>query len=63
MTRLGPSAHAGFGGDCVFYLQQHVVRGVSEGTLFENEARDYLRVIEMEDAAYRSAEAGRWVEI
>ncbi|MCV3274316.1 Gfo/Idh/MocA family protein [Roseobacter sinensis] len=49
----------GFGGDCVYHLQHHVVRALREGTPVENEARDYLEVIRIKDAIYRSAETGR----
>ena len=63
--RLGPSLSAGFGGDCVFHLQQHVVdvvRGKDKAG-FENEAQTYLRVVEIEEAIYRSAEAGQWLTL
>lgn len=56
---LGPDTWDGFGGDCVHALQMHVVSGLLDGTLIENTARDYLPVIEIEDAIYRSAEAGQ----
>lgn len=55
---LGPDNWDGFGGDCVHALQCHVVRGLIDGTPLENEARDYLDVLRVEEAAYRSAEAG-----
>ena len=48
----------GFGGDCVHHLQQHVVSGILDGGLFENTARAYLKVIEIELALYASAESG-----
>ncbi|MEP4032391.1 Gfo/Idh/MocA family oxidoreductase [Roseibium polysiphoniae] len=44
----------GFGGDCVRALMQHVVDGVLDGTPLENEARDYLKVIAIEQAIYES---------
>lgn len=47
-----------FGGDCVFHLQSHVVAGILDGTAFENEATDYLRVMELEERIYESAESG-----
>jgi hypothetical protein len=56
---MGPDKHEGFGGDCTKALQGHVVSALLNGTPLENEARDYLRVIEIESAIYRSAEEGR----
>ncbi|MEP1929993.1 MAG: Gfo/Idh/MocA family oxidoreductase, partial [Roseibium sp.] len=44
----------GFGGDCVRALMQHVVDGVLDGTPLENEARDYLKVIAIEQSIYES---------
>lgn len=44
-----------FGGDCVHALQRHVVAGLQSGDLFENTARSYLPVIEIEEAIYTSA--------
>ena len=55
-TVLAPRDWPGFGGDCVHALQDHVVAGLLHGQPFENEARDYLRVMEVEAAVYRSAE-------
>lgn len=60
---LPASSHEGFGGDCVFHLQNHVVRGLMDGAEMENLAGDYLPVIEQENAIYASAEAGAWVEL
>ena len=58
-TLQEPIAWRGFAGDCVFALQRHVVDGLLEGRPFENTAADYLRVIEIEEAIYRSASEGR----
>jgi len=55
---LGADTHQGFGGDCTKMLQNHVVSALLRGTALENEARDYIRVIEIENAIYRSAENG-----
>ena len=63
MVLLEPRDWPGFGGDCVRALQAHVVDGVLEGTEIENLARDYLRVIEVEEAIYASAREGRKVEV
>lgn len=50
-----------FGGDCVFRFQQHVVRHLLEGAKLENAARSYLVNMEIEAAAYTSAQQGRLV--
>lgn len=62
-TLLPPDTHDGFGGDCVHALQSHVVSGVLRGSPLENQAEDYLKVIEIEDAIYASAETGRKQEL
>lgn len=62
-TLLEPQPWRGFAGDCVFALQQHVVAGLAGQDQFENTAADYLRVIEVEDAIYRSASEGRKREV
>jgi len=49
----------GFGGNCVHHLQSHVISGLLSQTPIENEAASYLRVIEIEEAIYRSAETGQ----
>ena len=46
----------GFGGDCVHALQSHVVAHLRQGAPLENTARDYLKVIAIEEAIYASAE-------
>ena len=51
----------GFGGDCVFALQRHVVRHLTEGSALENTAREYLATMRLVEAAYASFEEGRWV--
>ena len=53
----------GFGGDCVHALQSHVVSGVLDGTPLENEAQEYLTVIEVEDAIYASSLEGRKIKV
>lgn len=62
-TILSADAHDGFGGDCVHHLQSHVVASLLDGTALENLAADYLSVIEIEDAIYRSAETHRKLEL
>lgn len=54
-TILPPDDRPEFGGDCVHALQCHVVEGILDGLALENEAADYLTVIAIEEAIYRSA--------
>ncbi|MEM7291474.1 MAG: Gfo/Idh/MocA family oxidoreductase, partial [Pseudomonadota bacterium] len=49
----------GFAGDCVHALQEHVIDSIRNQTTPENTAADYLAVLEIEAALYRSAETGR----
>jgi predicted dehydrogenase len=60
---LPPNRWDGFGGDCVHALQSHVVSGLFDATPLENMARDYLQVIRIEEAVYRSAAEGRKVTL
>lgn len=53
-TLMAPRDWLGFGGDCLYALQQHVIEGLKSGAKFENLANDYLTVIEIEEAIYRS---------
>ncbi|MEM8743879.1 MAG: Gfo/Idh/MocA family oxidoreductase [Pseudomonadota bacterium] len=55
--------HIGFAGDCVHALQSHVVDGLLNDGAFENQARDYLRNLELEQAIYRSNETGARVGV
>ena len=48
----------GFGGDCVYRLQDHVVRHLRRGEPVMNTARDYLANLRIEDAVYRSSDQG-----
>lgn len=50
--------NSGFGGDCVYQLQRHLVEHLRQGTPLENSARDYLSNLELEAAAYHSNESG-----
>ncbi|MEP0960734.1 MAG: Gfo/Idh/MocA family oxidoreductase [Roseobacter sp.] len=56
---LQPDPWDGFGGDCVFALQSHVIDAVSQGRVPENIAREYCEVLRVRDAIYRSAQEGR----
>ncbi len=58
-----PDLSPTFGGDCVHFLQRHVVSGLLYATPLENLAEDYLSVIATELAIYNSAQAGRKVEL
>lgn len=53
----------GFGGDCVYALQRHVLAHIREGEPLENSGRDYLQNLMIEDLIYRSAETGRFLTI
>jgi predicted dehydrogenase len=56
---LKPDTSNGFGGDCVHALQTHVVSGLLDGAPLENCAADYLDVIRIEEAIYRSNETSQ----
>ncbi len=58
---LPPTTTQGFGGDCVYHLQAHVVAALDTGSAFENTASDYLDVMAIEEATYQSSERGEWV--
>ena len=60
---LPPDTHDGFGGDCVHHLQCHVASAVMDSTDLENEAAEYLAVIEAEIAIYKSAETGTKIRL
>ncbi|WP_119165957.1 Gfo/Idh/MocA family protein [Algihabitans albus] len=57
------SPQEGFGGDCVYALQRHVTDHLLHGSPIENEASDYLRNMEIEEAVYRSAALACAVEV
>ncbi|MEP3275963.1 MAG: Gfo/Idh/MocA family oxidoreductase [Stappiaceae bacterium] len=52
----------GFGGDCVYALQRHVSDHLLHGAPIENEARDYVGNIVIEEAIYESAASGAAVQ-
>lgn len=58
-----PQAWSGFGGDCVYALQKSVINGLLKNSKQENIARDYLRIIEIEEAVYRSAQMQKKLEV
>ncbi len=53
----------GFAGDCVAALQRHVIEYLRDDKPLINSGRDYLRNIEIEQAVYRSAAEGCWIEV
>lgn len=55
--------NAGFGGDCVYHLQDHVIRHLRDGSAIENSGADYLRNLEIEEAIYRSAREKRQISL
>lgn len=57
-TLLPADTWEGFGGDCVYALQSHVIDALASDALPENLARDYCTVLRTRDAIYRSAETG-----
>lgn len=53
----------GFPGDCVYALQKHVVDALFGRGSLENRAEDYLPVLMIEQAVYRSAASGQRLEL
>nr|WP_281493969.1 Gfo/Idh/MocA family oxidoreductase [Jannaschia sp. S6380] len=56
-TVLPARDRPGFAGDCVYALQSHVVAALTGDGELENEARDYLRVMQQVELCYASAAA------
>ena len=52
---LLPDKSGTFGGDCTFRLQKHAINALLGNGTLENEAEDYLNVIQIENAIYDSA--------
>jgi predicted dehydrogenase len=52
-----------FAGGACESLQRHVVRGLRDGTPFENTAREYLVNLRIQEAVYRSHAEGRRIEL
>jgi len=52
----------GFGGDCVYHLQSHVVDHFLNGAALENEASEYLTNIRVEQTIYEANERESWVD-
>ena len=53
----------GFGGDCVYALQKHVISHLRDGGRLENSGRAYLANLEVEDAVYRSSAGDRRISL
>ncbi|NNE87858.1 MAG: Gfo/Idh/MocA family oxidoreductase [Silicimonas sp.] len=60
---LSPDTHDGFGGDCVHAFQLHAINGFQNGGTLETKVEDYLTVIEIEEAIYRSADTSSKVAL
>ena len=60
---LAPRNYQGFGGDCVYALQKHVIDGLVKGAPIENAASDYLANLRIVEAAYQSNETGRRIDL
>ena len=52
-----------FGGDCARRLQQHVVDALNGAGELENRAQNYLKVVQIEAALYRSAAKGQKISL
>lgn len=59
----GAAAACGFAGDCVHALQQHVVDGLNGKVPYENTGREYLTVLTLVDAIYKSNEQGQKIDL
>jgi len=53
----------GFGGNCVFKLQRHIVEHLTQGAPLANPADDYLKNMAIEAAIYRSNEHNKWIAV
>jgi predicted dehydrogenase len=62
-TLISKDKSGTFGGDCAFHLQRYAIDCFLGMATFENEAIDYLKVIEIEAAIYKSARLMRKVEL
>ena len=58
-----PHDRKGFASDCVFHTQSHLVDCLRCGASCENEGRDYLANLVVQEAIYRSAQTGAKVAI
>ncbi len=51
-----------FAGDCVFFTQEHILKGLLGRGNLENTGRAYLRNLQIQEAVYQSAEENRWID-
>jgi D-apiose dehydrogenase len=51
----------GFGADCVYNLQRHVIDHLLHHTPLENTGKAYLRNLEIEEAVYQAHQERRWI--
>ena len=58
-----PRANVNFAGDCVYFLQRHFVECMRSGAEFESNGHDYLKTIEVVEAAYESARRGQVIRL
>ncbi|MDJ0827563.1 MAG: Gfo/Idh/MocA family oxidoreductase [Rhodobacter sp.] len=58
-----PVDYGQFGGGCVEALCRHVVAGLSGDSALENSAREYLAVVRLVEAAYRSDAEARRIDL
>jgi predicted dehydrogenase len=56
-------ADKNFAGDCVYFLQRHFVDCMLTGTQFESNGEDYLRSMQVMEAAYESSARSTVVDI
>jgi predicted dehydrogenase/kynurenine formamidase len=50
-----PHTRRGFAGDCVYWTQRHFVEQLETGGSFETSGEQYLKTLEVQEAAYLSA--------
>ncbi len=62
-TVLAAKSYAGFSGDSVHALQNHVIEGLTLGAPLENQAADYLRNLEIVEAIYLSNERSERINV
>jgi hypothetical protein len=60
---LFPISTAGYKGDSVFALQQHLLACLRADRPSESDGRDYLKTVQAVLACYRSAETGQAVTL
>jgi predicted dehydrogenase len=58
-----PWEERGYGGDCVWRQQKHIVAHFNTGAPLANTGRAYLRNIEIEEAIYRSSTEARFIPV